>query len=67
MAKTRKSRRHPHLRELLVELATEVALNRGRLAGDSVTLRGARTDGDAGAPAEAIGSAPGGLIAAGYP
>jgi hypothetical protein len=31
--------KHPHLRELLIELAAEVALNRGRAAGDSVALR----------------------------
>jgi hypothetical protein len=30
--------RHPHLRELLSELGTEVALNRSREADDSVTL-----------------------------
>jgi len=30
---------HPHLRDLFVELATEVTINRGREAGDSVTLR----------------------------
>ena len=32
-------RKHPHLRELLIELAAEVALNRKRAAGDSVALR----------------------------
>jgi hypothetical protein len=32
-------RRHPHLRDLLVELASEVALNLKREAGSSVTLR----------------------------
>jgi len=31
--------RHPHLRDLLLELAQELALNRGRPAGDSVALR----------------------------
>ena len=31
--------KHPGLRELLIELAAEVALNRGRAAGDSVALR----------------------------
>ena len=31
--------KHPHLRELLIELAAEVALNRGRAAGDSVGVR----------------------------
>src|SRR5262249_30516545 len=30
---------HPHLREMLVELATEVALNREREAGNSMTFR----------------------------
>jgi hypothetical protein len=30
---------HPHLREMFIELSTEVALNRGRQTGDSVTLR----------------------------
>ena len=30
---------HPHLREMLVELATEVALNRDRAAGNSATFR----------------------------
>jgi len=30
---------HPHLRNMLVELATEVALNRGRKAGHSATFR----------------------------
>jgi hypothetical protein len=30
---------HPHLREMLIELAAEVALNRGREAGDSATFR----------------------------
>ena len=30
--------RHPHLRELLLELAREMAINRGRKAGDSVTM-----------------------------
>jgi hypothetical protein len=30
---------HPHLRELLVELATEVALNIERAAGGSMTFR----------------------------
>jgi len=30
---------HPHLRDLFVELASEVALNRERKAGDSVCLR----------------------------
>jgi hypothetical protein len=32
-------RKHPHLRELLLELAHELALNRVRPAGDSVALR----------------------------
>jgi hypothetical protein len=31
--------RHPHLRKMLIELASEVALNRMRAAGDSVTFR----------------------------
>ena len=31
--------KHPHLRELLIELAAEVALNRERAAGDGVALR----------------------------
>ena len=31
--------KHPHLRELLIELAAELALNRDRAAGDSVALR----------------------------
>jgi hypothetical protein len=31
--------KHPHLRELLLELAAELALNRGRAAGDGVALR----------------------------
>jgi hypothetical protein len=31
--------RHPHLWELLIDLAAEVALNRGRKAGDSIALR----------------------------
>ena len=30
---------HPHLREMFVELATEVALNRDRAAGNSATFR----------------------------
>ena len=30
---------HPHLREMFTELAAEVALNRRRQRGDSVTLR----------------------------
>ena len=30
---------HPDLRELLIELAAEVALNRGRAAGDSIALQ----------------------------
>ena len=30
---------HPHLREMFVELATEIALNRDRAAGNSATFR----------------------------
>jgi hypothetical protein len=30
---------HPHLREMLIELATEIPLNRERAAGDSATFR----------------------------
>jgi hypothetical protein len=32
-------KRHPHLRKMFVELATEVMLNRERRAGDSMTVR----------------------------
>ena len=31
---------HPHLRRMLSELALEVAINRERKAGDSLTFRG---------------------------
>jgi hypothetical protein len=31
--------RHLHIRELLIELAAEVAINRGRKAGDGAALR----------------------------
>ena len=37
--RSRRLRQASPLRELLIELAAEVALNRGREAGDSIALR----------------------------
>ena len=37
-------RKHPHLRELLIELAAEVALNRGRAGGRQRCTAGAGAD-----------------------